>query len=524
MDFIWILFAFICGLTVKLINLPPLVGYLIAGFLLHFIGIEPQENLETLKNLGITLMLFTIGLKLDIKDLYKKEVWASTISHLLLWTSIIFAFCLTLSYLSIPLFKQIDTQSAAIIALALSFSSTVCIVKLLQDSNELTTRHGRIAIGILVVQDLVAVLFLISVTGKIPSYWALLLIGLFWLRPIVNKILNYAEHSELLPLAGFFLALGSYELFELVDIKGDLGALIGGFLASNSKKSTELAKSLLGFKELFLIGFFLSIGFHALPTWSMLLSALILSLLLFIKFILFYGLLYLLRLRARTIFLSSLLLSNFSEFGLIVLDLSSQLNLINKEWLVIVALASAISFTISGVIYPYAHSFFARRKKLLKQFERKRRLKEDVYLHPRDAEIIIIGMGRVGRGTFKALSQLTNEKIAGIDVNRDRVFQQRKSGFNVFIGDGEDPDFWENTDVSSVKLILLALPSPQDLCSTAKQIRYAKYHGKIAAVVRYEDQKEQLLKAGIDTVFNYFDEVGTGFAEEGLCLLRGSQI
>lgn len=520
MDFIWILFAFVCGMGVKLVNLPPLIGYLCAGFILHFREIEPQQSLETVAKLGVTLMLFSIGLKLDIKDLYKREVLVSSISHLLLWTSSIFLFCLVLAYFSLSIFDDVDMQTAAIIAFALSFSSTVCIVKLLQDGNELTTRHGRVAIGILVVQDLVAVLFLIFITGKTPSYWAILLIGLLWIRPIINKVLDFAEHTELLPLAGFFLAFGCYELFELAGIKGDLGALVIGFLAGLSSKSSELAKSLLSFKELFLIGFFLLIGFEALPDWSMLLTATAFSLLLVIKFLLFYLVLSLLRLRARTVFLSALLLSNFSEFGLIVLSLASDLNLIDKKWLVIVALASAISFVMSSVIYPYAHQIFARRKNFLKRFEMKRRLKEDVYLHPKDASIIIIGMGRVGRGTYKALNLLTEEKIAGIDANRDRVMLQRREGFNVFIGDGEDPDFWESTDVSNIKLILLALPSIQDLSSTSKQIRYANYTGKVAAIARYEDEKEQLQKAGIDTVFNYFDEVGTGFAEESLCLIK----
>ncbi len=522
MDFIWILFAFICGMGVKLISLPPLIGYLVAGFILHFIGIEPASHLQTLADLGITLMLFTIGLKLDVKDLYKREIWLSSITHSILWITLIFTLCLGLSYLTLPLFENVDKKSIAIIAFALSFSSTVCVIKLLQDAGELTTRHGRIAIGILVIQDLIAVLFLISVTGKIPSYWAIALISLWWLRPLINKLLIHAGHSELLPLAGFFLALGGYELFELVGIKGDLGALVMGFLITSSPKSAELSKSLLGFKELFLIGFFLLIGFEALPDWSMLMSALMLSSLLLIKGGLFFAIFYFVRLRARTNFLSSLLLSNFSEFGLIVLAIASQQQLISKEWLVIVALASAISFTITSILYPSAHKYFARWKNSLKRFEKKKRLKEDVYLQPKNTEILIIGMGRVGRGTYKALYQLNSDTVAGIDANRDRVRAQKKLGYNVFTGDGEDADLWESMDFSKIKLILLALPSTRDLKSITLQLRRAKYAGKIAAVIRYDDERAPLLKAGIDKVFNFFDEVGTGFAEESLELITES--
>ena len=82
MDFIWILFAFVCGYVFRIIELPPLIGYLLAGFILNFIGIEAATSLEQLANLGITLMLFTIGLKLNVKDLLNTEVWASSLSHM----------------------------------------------------------------------------------------------------------------------------------------------------------------------------------------------------------------------------------------------------------------------------------------------------------------------------------------------------------------------------------------------------------------------------------------------------------
>ena len=225
MDFIWILFAFVCGYTLRLIDMPPLIGYLFAGFFLHFIGVEPVDSLDTLADLGITLMLFTIGLKLNVKDLLKTEVWASSLSHMTLWSLLIGSVFLLLSVASAPFFTDLDLKSAALIGFALSFSSTVCIVKLLEESGEMQTRHGQLAIGVLVMQDIVAVLFLAFATGKVPSIWAVGLFGLIFIRPLLNHLLMRAGHGELLPLAGFFLALGGYELFTLVGVKGDLGAL-----------------------------------------------------------------------------------------------------------------------------------------------------------------------------------------------------------------------------------------------------------------------------------------------------------
>lgn len=520
MEFIWLLFAFACGMVANFINLPSLIGYLCAGFILHFVGLEPLANLDALAEIGISLMLFTIGVKLDVRDLLKREIWLSAVAHMLLWSWLIFGIIFLVTLLVTPYFTEISPRTAAILAFALSFSSTVCIFKLLEDNGELTTRHGRLAIGVLIMQDIVAVLFLVVASSKTPSIWALLLVGLWWCRPVFKKILNYTGHSELLPLAGFMLAFGGHELFELVGIKGDLGALAFGILVGGSTKAAELAKSLISFKDIFLIGFFLSIGFTALPNWSMLAIACMLSLLIVIKFILFFGVFSILRLRARTSFLASLAMSNYSEFGLIVLALTVQTGLIAKEWLVVFALAIAISFVITSVGYRSAHQIYPAIRSKVKRFESKLRLKEDVYLQPKNAEILVIGMGRVGRGAYNALFQLVGDRVWGMDANRDRVKKQKRKGMHVFPGDGEDPDVWENFDLTQIKLILLALPSVQDSHNITQQLREAHYHGKIAAIARYEDEKEKLLHGGIDNVFNFFTEAGTGFAEESLQMIE----
>ncbi|MCW8877054.1 MAG: cation:proton antiporter [Kangiellaceae bacterium] len=520
MEFIWIFFAFICGLLFRFGDLPPLIGYLLAGFLLHLLGFEADQSIQTLADIGITLMLFTIGLKLNTKDLLKREIWATATSHMILWCSLSFALLLLLSFSGLPEFIGLNDGTAGIMAFALSFSSTVCVVKLLQESGEMATRHGRVAIGILVMQDIVAVLYLVAITGKVPSVWALSLIPIIWLKPVLNRLIEHAGHSELLPLAGIFLAFGGYQLFELVGIKGDLGALIVGMVLSGTLKSAELAKSLLSFKDLFLIGFFVSIGFTALPDWSMLFAAVVLSILLIGKFILFFFILCASRLRGRTAFLGSLVLTNFSEFGLIVVALSVDFNLIESKWLVILALSVSFSFIFTSVTYRVAHKIYAKWKHRVKRFETKLRLREDVFLLPRSTEILVVGMGRVGRGAYVSLNQLVGEKVWGVDANRDRVKVQKRQGMRVFPGDGEDPDLWENLDMSCIKLVLLALPSVNDSHNITEQLRKSHYHGKIAAIARYEDDEQDLLHAGIDKVFNFFTEAGTGFADESLRLIE----
>ena len=523
MDFIWVLFAFICGLGMKLISLPPLIGYLVAGFILNFAGVTPDATLDTLADLGITLMLFTIGLKLEIKSLLKPEIWAGSLSHMGIWILVFFGVALGLGALSLPFFSDLSLQTAALIAFLLSFSSTVCVVKLLEESGEMKTRHGKLAIGTLVMQDIVAVLFMALATGKAPSIWAIGLFGLIFLRPLFDLLLKKSGHGELLPLAGFFLAFGGYELFELVGVKGDLGALLFGALLSGSNKSTELSKNLLNFKDLFLIGFFLSIGFTALPDWPMFYTALVLSVLLPIKFLLFFALFTRLSLRGRTAYLSALALTNVSEFGLIVAALAVDSGWLTEQWLVIISLAVAMSFVFTSVVYKRAHELYMRNKNLIKRFEKPGRLPEDCIDQIDRADILVIGLGRVGLGAYKALDSMAGERVCGVDADRGRINNLRAEGMNVCVGDGEDTDFWEQLNLSKVKLVLLAVPSVEDSHNIVVQINNSGFKGKVAAIARYQDEQQKLMDVGIDKVFNFFTEAGIGFAEESIRLIQETE-
>lgn len=523
MEFTWILFAFLCGLAVKMINLPPLIGFLLAGFLLNYLGVESSSTLESLANIGITLMLFSIGLKLHVQDLLKREVWASTLSHMGISTLLFTGIALLLGTLSLPYFGVLDFKTAALIGFALSFSSTVCVMKLLEESSELKTRHGQLSLGILVMQDIVAVVFLVAATGKVPSIWALGLFGLLLIRPVINKIVDKAGHGEMLPLTGLFLALGGYELFYLVGVKGDLGALILGILLASHAKAAEMNKSLMNFKDLFLIGFFLSIGFTALPTLNMVALSLIITVIILVKFGLFFILLTKMQLRGRTSFLSSMILSNYSEFGLIVVALSVTNGWLEKEWLVILALAVSFSFVITSILYRNVHRMYLKNKDIIRRFESNNCLPEDRFVQPVNSDILVVGLGRVGRGAFDSLKGLVGDTVAGMDADRNRINQMQKAQENAFYGDGEDADLWERLDTSRINLVLLALPTAEDTTNVAIQLRKANYTGQLAAIARYQDERDILISAGIDNVFNFYTEAGTGFAEESLALIRPTE-
>ncbi|MEX0298543.1 MAG: cation:proton antiporter [Kordiimonas sp.] len=518
MDYAWVAVAFACGFLAKQINLPPLVGYLGAGFGLHALGVKPDASFEALSHLGITLLLFTIGLRLNINNLLKTEIWAGASSHMVATLALTTLTCMFFGYLGVEYFDLLDWSSAALIGFALSFSSTVCAVKFLEDSGEMRTRHGQVAIGILIIQDIAAVIFLALATDKSPSLWALFLLGLPLIRPVLYRLLERCGHGETLTLMGFFLAYSGSELFEFANLEPHVGALVVAVLMSGHAKATELAKALLSFKDIFLIGFFLSIGFTALPTATMFMAALTVTLGLAAKGGLLFVLLTRLKLRSRSSFLASLSLTNFSEFGLIVCSVGVARGLLDKEWLVIVALAVAISFVVTSIVNIRTHSLFERWGEWMRRFERSERLPEDLFSHPGSASILVIGMGRVGTGAYDALRDYDQRDICGIDVDRERAATHCEAGRHVIAGDAEDPDFWAHINLNAISLIMFTLPNHPDTLQVVKQIHQAGYSGKTAGIAHYEDEKKELLAAGVDVVFNFYANAGAGLTEHSMHL------
>lgn len=512
MDFIWVLIAFSCGFAARLAGLPPLVGYLFAGFALNASGVQVFNGLEQLTNIGITLLLFTIGLKIKPSNLVKPAVWGGAISHNLIWI-LIFAGLLFIGTLVFTI-NSINITTILLLGFALSFSSTVCVMKAFEENSELKTRHSNLSIGVLVIQDILAVTFLAIAAGNLPNYWALTLVLIPVIRPLLHKILNLSGHGELLVLVGFFMALGGPEIFKLMGIKGDLGALLIGMMLANSPKSNELYKSLSSFKDLFLIGFFLTIGFSALPTWETFGFALLLVALLPIKMMMFFFIFIYFGMRARTALLSSLALMNFSEFGLIVANYSVENGWFNEDILVILAIAVSVSFVISTLLYNHAHQIYTKLHELVSRFERSNALVNSGYESPKDAEVLIVGMGRVGGGAYHALQSNLNGKVWGVEADEERAKIQKEQGMQVVFGDADDIDFWQQLDFSSIQLIMLAIPSITEMKNILMQLKQTKFNGKIAAIAHFDDEKIELEDLGAHIVFNYYAEVGTGFAEE----------
>jgi predicted Kef-type K+ transport protein len=508
--------AFLLGLGARQVGLPPLVGYLITGFLLFTLGMRSTPSLELFSELGVTLLLFTIGLKLRLRSLLMPQIWAVASLHMAAIVLFISLGFYALGLAGLMFFSGLEFSNILLAAFALSFSSTVFAVKVLEDSGNMSALYGRIAIGVLIVQDIIAVVFLALSAGKIPTPWALLLLGLIPLRPLLALILEKAGHGELLVLYGLSLALGGALVFESVGVKGDLGALILGLLLATHPKSGELARHLLNFKDFFLVGFFLTIGLAGGLTPQTVGIALLLALLLPIKTGLFFWMFTRFRLRARTSFLSSLSLANYSEFGLIVAAIGVTNGWLNNEWLAIIAIALSISFILAAPLNTAANRLYEHYRTKLLRTERLPRIDEEKNIEPGDTSVLVLGMGRVGGGAYKSLHARLGDVVLGVDQSAQTIQAHITAGRRVIAGSATDPEFWErmNLDANSLKLILLAMPSHHENLAAVKQIRKRNYCGRIAAIAKYDDEVAHLKKAGVDYAVNLYAEAGSGFADD----------
>lgn len=247
MEILWISIAYILGLGASYLNLPPLVGYLVGGFILGEWGVDESPAIHTIADIGILLLVFNIGLKLNLESIFNREVLTIGVAHLV-FTGVGFSLLF--------LMAEMPLSSAIFLGLGMTFSSTVFAAKMLEERSELGAFHGRLTLGILVMQDLAAMGMLVAAKGSAPSPWALLLLLCIpLLRSPLKHILTWSGHSELLLLYGIFIALGGGYVFEFLGLSPELGALIAGMLLANHSSSGELSSVIWGIKEIFLVGF-----------------------------------------------------------------------------------------------------------------------------------------------------------------------------------------------------------------------------------------------------------------------------
>ncbi len=499
MELLWLTFAFAGGLLFSPLGLPPLIGYLIAGFVLNALYNDQSEAfqksayaLEHLSHLGVQLLLFAVGLKLNLKELLRPVIWGVGLLHFLLIAT---GFWLMLGN--------------AVLAMALAFSSTVLAAKALEDRRELRAFHGRVAIGILVLQDLIALVILSVGAGKWPAFYAPLLLLLPFAKPLLIRLIEASGHDDLLLLAGLSLALGGAWLFASCGLSGELGALALGALIADHPRAKEIGYRLWSVKELFLVAFFLQIGLTGLPDAQVWLYALGLSLLLPLKAVLFFSFFLFFRLRARSAFLTSLSLTNYSEFALIVAAI------LLPEYTVLLALTVALSFLISAPLNRLSHQLYERHEAFLDMWELPWHHPDEEPVSLGQSQVLVMGMGPVGVAAYDYIRS-RQIKPVGLDSDMKRVERSREAGRRVLYGDAFDAGFWQRLRIGTIKGVVLAMDDFEAKVMAVRQLRSRDYRGFIAVTTVYPEEGEKLRHWGADFIFDKLGHAGVGLGEQ-LC-------
>lgn len=506
MDILWVGVAFICGMAVSRIKLPPLVGYLAAGAALGAYGYEAGAALHEVAHLGVLLLLFTVGLHLRLKNVTRLEVLGTGGVHLLISTAIFIPVSLALGY---------EPVSSVIIAIVLGFSSTVLTAKNLERRGELGAYHGRVAIGILILQDLVAIALLGLTSGTTPSPWSLALLGLPLLRPAIIKVVEWSREEELKLLFALMLAIGGGTLFEELGLSSELGALVAGMLLSGHTVADELSEKLWGLKEAFLVGFFLEVGLTGLPELQDFYLVLAALAILPVKSLLFFGLMIGFKLRARTSFIATVSLTSYSEFMLIAGSVAASAGLIPPGVVVGFALLTAISFALNAPLSIWEDQLWARLESRLVAFERDVPHPDQQTISLGSANYLIVGMGNAGQAAYNRLKK-NGKKVVGLEIDPARIEQNLAEGRRVIYGDMQDIELWENIDLTDISSIILASGSPGSKINATKYIRENGYARSIYALTMQEDEHKDLVQAGASSVCLPITEAGEKLAELSL--------
>ena len=503
---LWISAAFAAGFLASQLKMPPLVGYLAAGYGLSALGYSASSTLYALADVGILLLLFTVGLKLRLQTLIKSEVMGVGGLHILVVA------------LVSGLFFVLESQKLTgglLLGVALAFSSTVLAVKVLEDNGEIETFQGRTVMGILILQDLVALGLLALAGGEMPSPWALLLLAFPLLAPLARLFFEWTENDELRLLLGLLMALAGGELAERMGISKDLGAVLMGVLIGGHPDAKDLSHKLWGLKEVFLVGFFLEIGLHGLPDAVQGDRALLLLAALPLQGILFFLLMIWSGLRARTSFVAALVLTTYSEFALIVSEPLIKMGLLDPDWEEALGLAVAGSLAIGAILNRSPQSLYVLFEPWLKRLERAVPHPDQLPPDFSHAEWLIIGVGRTGRAAYQAMER-KHLKAMGIDADPIRVAQLREEGLRVVYGDVEDAELWATAPLSSLKGIIIAMPTLHARAKALKSIRGRGFQGVIGTVSFRSSEDSVLYRLGADEVYRPLTQAGEQLADRVL--------
>lgn len=497
------------AILMRMLKQPLVVGYIFTGILLgpQFLNlIHTTDYIDLFSKIGITILLFIVGLNLSpsvIKEVGKVSIIGG-ISQIILTAVIGILF---------SLFLGLSLQSALYIGLAVSFSSTIIILKLLSDIGDLPKLYGKITVGFLIVQDLVAIISLLFISsfanvqnGSELQIILLLLLKLIVIGVAVYLISKYifthainhlAQTQELLFLFSIAWGLGLASIFYLLGFSVEVGALVAGVSLSVSPFAGGIASRLKPLRDFFLIIFFILLGSNvALTSISqILLATIILSLVVLIgKPLLVFLLMNVLGYKTKQGFQTGIALAQMSEFSLILAALGLSLGQIDKLIVSLITLTALITIAGSSYFILYSNEIYSIIEKYLKKIEVNHSEKKNSSRSTHH-ELVLFGFDRVGHDFIDAFDKL-KKKYVVIDYNPQMIEQLQSSEVPFKYGDVEDVEFLDELQLNKIKLCVSTIPNEKVNALLIKNIRRVNPDAIIIVRAREIHEARALYKLG----------------------------
>ncbi len=502
--------AAIVTVVARIFRQPPIIAYIISGILAGPLFLNlitgATDMIQLSAHIGVSFLLFIVGLNLDLRVL--KEVgWTSLLvgsAQIIITVIVGFFIAIGLGYSNIV---------AIYLAIAFAFSSTVVVVKILSDKKEMDTLHGRISLGILIIQDLVAALALMIVPllNKETSVLSIILrfgfailiiiIIFFFSHHILNRFMNYlAKSQETLFLFGVAWALILSTIFFIQGYSLEIGALIGGISLASSKYSLDISGKIKPLRDFFIVLFFVFFGSQLVgPIKPYLIGyAVIFSLfILIIKPIIIMFVLRTYGYKKKINFLTGLNLAQISEFSLILVLLGLNLGHFTQEIISLIVLIALITISISSYSIYYSNNIFNKISNLLNMFEGKRfkqeKDKKETY------DIILFGYHRIGYKILRSLKEL-NAKFVIIDYNPKVIFSLNKQGIDCIYGDAGNKEFLKEIPLTKAKIVISTIPDPESNIVIQEVLRENNSEAVFIATTEQPTSAIDLYKNGVDYV------------------------
>lgn len=495
----------------RFFNQPLIPGYILTGVLVGpvFGLIADVETIRVLSEIGIAFLLFMVGLELDIKKLRDIGNVASVGAIAQIVFSFAFAFALSL-------LLGFNTTTAIYLSLILAFSSTMVVIKLLSDKHELDTLHGRIVIGILLMQDIVAIVAL-TVLRDISDFAfapfvlsaaqgvGLLVIAVLLGRYVFPSVFKFAaRHQELLFLASLSVCFVFSVLFALVDFSIAIGAFVAGITLANLPYNVEIVGKVKSLRDFFSVLFFTAIGAElvfvdlaalALPLVIFLVFTVVLLPAITIVIIILFGY------KTRTAFMAGLSLAQISEFGLILAAQGLYLGQLSQEVFSLTILLAIVSMAITAYFIKYDSWLYMHLGKVFKRFEGLGKVSKDLSLVRQDKghEYVLVGLDRIGYSIYNKLKAMRKDVVV-VDFNPDIIKRLLASNVPCVYGDIADAEVVEKLRFEHVRMLISTIPEHSSNLFLIRQVKKENDRTTIIVTSYSFEEALDLYEAGADYV------------------------